>query len=214
MGRAEPPTRQPAPRPVAAIVLAAGSSRRMGTGNKLLEPVDSSGTPMCRLVVDRLAQAGLSPIIVVTGHQPAAVRAALAGAPVRFVHNPDHASGMGGSLATGARALSATAVLVALADMPDVSLADLHTLLAVSHDDGAAIVAPIVDGRRGHPVIFPPHLLPPLQQCSGDEGARRLLRARTAEVALVPMSSPGVVQDIDTPAQLTARRARGGEHAG
>lgn len=199
---------------VAAIVLAAGASRRMGDRNKLLEPLDSSGTPMCRLVVRRLAQAGLSPIVVVTGHQPMLVRAALRGAPVHFVHNPDHALGMGHSLAAGACALpEATSVLVALADMPDVSSEDLHALLSAFRGHKTSIVAPSVSGQRGHPVIFPAHLIPSLRQCTGDTGARALLRERAAEVLLVQRPSPSVLRDIDTPGQLSARRASEASHA-
>jgi molybdenum cofactor cytidylyltransferase len=88
---------------VAAIVLAAGRSRRMGGTNKLLAPV--SGAPMVRRVAETALASAASPVIVVTGHQADAVEAALAGLDLTIVHNPDHAAGLAGSLKTGLAAL-------------------------------------------------------------------------------------------------------------
>ena len=204
------PPPPPAEGTAAAIVLAAGRSRRMGAVNKLLEPVDGSGQPMCRVVVERLAAAGLSPVVVVTGHDAGAVRAAMAGAPVQFAHNPDHEEGMGTSLAAGARALGEVdAVLVVLGDMPDVSGEDIAQLLRAYHSaSGATIVAPSVGGRRGNPVLFSGAHLPALRRCAGDQGARRLLREHADALLLVALRSDGTLLDIDTPDQLAARRAR------
>ncbi|MCG8421946.1 MAG: NTP transferase domain-containing protein, partial [Proteobacteria bacterium] len=102
------PRREPVPAParpqrVGAIVLAAGRSSRMGAENKLLLPV--SGEPMVRHPVDAAFGAGLSPVVVVTGHEVEAVRAALAGKPVRFAHNPDFATGLSSSLGRGIAAM-------------------------------------------------------------------------------------------------------------
>ena len=83
---------------IAVVLLAAGSSRRMGGRNKLLIPVE--GTPMVARAADALAGLGAGPALVVTGHEAAAVRDALADRPVRFVHNPDHATGLAGSMKT------------------------------------------------------------------------------------------------------------------
>lgn len=195
---------------VAALVLAAGASRRMGALNKLTEPVE--GVAMVRRVVDCVAQAGCDPIVVVTGHEAHEVSAALAGAPVRFVHNPDHARGMGSSLARGARALSDDApVLVALGDMPDVGAEVLGQLLATAAEPGVQVAAPTYEGRRGHPVVFAAELLDSLRACTGDRGARGVLEQAGAGLRLVPVSDPGVVLDLDTPEALARRRggARG-----
>jgi molybdenum cofactor cytidylyltransferase len=204
----------PAPRPpspdgthsIAAIVLAAGRSSRMGPRHKLLQPID--GQPMVRRTVSRLVEASVGPIVVVTGHGAADIRAALAGLPCRFAHNPHHADGMGTSLAVGAAAVShADAVLVALADMPDVSAAHVRLLVDAWHTSDAAIVVPMAGGRRGNPVIFGAEKLPALRQCKGDVGARALVAADPSRVCTVVIDHVGVLHDIDTPADLAARQA-------
>lgn len=211
----ESTTAAPAPRPptpdghhsVAALVLAAGRSSRMKGRHKLLEDIE--GTPMVRRTVDRLASAGLSPIVVVTGHGAADVRAALAGTPCRFVHNPDYAHGMGTSLAQGAAALDGIdAVLVALADMPDVSSDHVQLLLEAWQTSTASIVVPVAGGRRGNPVLFAAEHLHALRACKGDVGAKALVAADPSRVCTVAIDHVGVLQDIDTPEELAARQAR------
>ncbi len=197
----------PESRGPAAVVLAAGSSRRMGPVNKVLEPID--GVPMVRRVVDRLLEAAFDPVVVVTGHQAGEVRVALAGARVRFAHNPDHEHGMGSSLAVGARALDdGTSTLVALADMPDVTTGHLLQLRAAYAEGGATVVAPTYEGRRGNPVLFDGSLLGQLRTCSGDQGARELVKGAGEGLRLVPVDAPGVLLDLDTPQALAERRGR------
>src|ERR671918_1733453 len=109
------------PGKVAALVLAAGQSRRMGQANKLLAPVD--GRPMVAHAVDAMLASRADPVIVVTGHQADAVRAALGERPVIWAHNPDYASGLSGSLAVGLAALpeDAEGVVIGLGDMPRIT---------------------------------------------------------------------------------------------
>lgn len=198
-----------------ALVLAAGSSRRMGPRNKLLLPVD--GAPMVARVVDALlasrafehvdTDSERAPrILVVTGHEPAAVRAALAGRPVAFEHNPGHLEGLGRSLAIGAaaaRARDPAGLLVALADMPWLRPATVDALAAaLAPDGGPQIIAPRHRGRRGNPVLWSREFLPALETMSGDTGARALLRARPDALRLVDVDDSGVLRDVDTPAAL------------
>ena len=189
---------------VAAIVLAAGASTRMGAQNKLLAPIE--GVPMVRRTVSRLVEAGLGPVVVVTGHDAASVRAALGGLPCRFAHNPHHRDGMGGSLAVGAGAVDGVdAVLVALADMPDVTAAHVRRLVEAWQGAEGSIVVPVSHGRRGNPVLFGAEHLPALRECSGDRGARALVAADPSRVCTVSVDDGGVLHDIDTPAELEAR---------
>jgi molybdenum cofactor cytidylyltransferase len=112
------------------------------------------------------------------------------------------AEGMGASLACAARAAGeADGYLVALADMPFVrptSIAAVRDALA----GGAALAAPYFRGRRGHPVAIAGRFRADLLACSGDEGARALLAAHEAELVKVPVGDPGVIRDIDKPADL------------
>src|SRR5256886_11407416 len=139
--RAEPPA---APgRPIAAVVLAAGRSTRMGGPNKLLAEI--AGRPLLRIVVEEALASHAKPVIVVVGHERAEVEQALAGLPVQFVHNPDFAQGLGTSLKAGIAAVPAEAdgAIVCLADMPPVDARLLNRLIAAfDPDPGALTVMP------------------------------------------------------------------------
>ena len=203
-GKASPkPT---APR-VGAIVLAAGKSSRMGATNKLTAVVD--GHAMVARAVEAAHASGASPIIVVTGHESELVRAALADAPVTFVHNPDYADGLSTSLRVGAKALPADldAALVCLGDMPDISSAHLSRLIAAfDADEGRTICVPTVNGKRGNPVLWGASYFAELQTLKGDTGAKHLIGLYSEAVCEVPMPDDGPLRDIDTPEELAARR--------
>ena len=192
---------------VAAVVLAAGRSRRMGEANKLLADID--GAPMVVRVVDALQAAAVAPIIVVTGHDAARVRAALAGRPVSFAHNPDHDQGMGTSLRAGVGALPGhvDAALMCLGDMPRVGPAHIARLVA-AFDPGRAraICVPVHQGKRGNPVLFDARFFADMDRLRGDVGARALLEAHGDMVHAVPMDDSGVLLDVDTAEALAALR--------
>jgi len=197
-----------APR-VAALVLAAGLSRRMGTLNKLLITID--GKPMLRHVADAAAASEARPLIVVTGHEREKVEAALAGlepAP-RFVFNPDAAAGLSTSLKCGLAALppETDGAVVCLGDMPRVTPAAIDALIAAFNPvEGRAICVPVRGGKRGNPVLLARSLFAELAGISGDVGARDLVAAHPELVAEVEVENEGVLIDIDTP-QALARLA-------
>ena len=193
----------PPPRRIAAVVLAAGRSRRMGTVNKLLIGVD--GKPMVRHAVDAALAAGLTPVIVVTGHEHDKVAAALSGLAVTLVHNPDYAQGLSTSLRTGLGALPSEAegALICLADMPRVSAAELKRLAgAFDPREGRAIIVPTRHGKRGNPVLWARQFFAGMQAVAGDVGARHLIGANPELVAEIEMEGDGVLTDIDTPQAL------------
>ena len=159
---------------VAAIVLAAGASGRMGQRNKLL--CEIGGTPLVRRVVDTLADCPLAELVVVTGHDAPAVAAALAGtgANIRLAHNGDHAAGMGTSLARGVASLPDTidGAMICLGDMPHVRADTIDRLIAAfSPAGGADTCVPVHAGRRGHPVLFGHRFFKELSTLTGDAGA-------------------------------------------
>lgn len=192
---------------IAALVLAAGQSRRMGTLNKLLISID--GKPMVRHAVEAVAAAGARPVIVVTGHERERVEAALAGLPVTFVDNPQHEGGLSTSLKSGLAALpeEIDAALVCLGDMPRVGEEDIRRLMAAFNPlEGRAIVLPTRRGKRGNPVLWAKRFFPEMREVAGDVGARHLIGLYPEAVAEVEMASDGVLTDIDTP-QALARLA-------
>ncbi len=193
---------------IAAIVLAAGRSTRMGVANKLTETL--RGKPLVRHVAEAAAASGAAPLIVVTGHQADAVRGALAGLDVTFVHNPRFAEGMATSLQAGIAAAGGDVdgALVLLGDMPDVSAGDIGRLLAAfSPADGRAIVVPVRDGRRGNPVVWSAAFFGEIAGITGDGGAKALFARHADGIAEVEMGTDGVLRDIDTPAALADARA-------
>jgi molybdenum cofactor cytidylyltransferase len=198
---------------VAAIVLAAGRSRRMGGPNKLLETV--GGRPLVRIATEAALASRADPVIVVTGHQADQVRAALAGLDVRLVHNPDYFEGLSTSLRAGIDALPETAgaALVCLADMPGVTPQVIDRLIDAHDPSGSKLIAvPTVKGKRGNPVLWSRRFFPALSTIRGDTGARHLIGENADAVVEVEMDERAVLSDVDTPAALSRlRRAHGDE---
>jgi molybdenum cofactor cytidylyltransferase len=205
------PRTEPAPekgRAIAAVVLAAGKSSRMGGPNKLLAQI--GGKPLVRHVVDAALASRARPVVVVTGHQRDKVEAALAGLPVKVVHNPHFAEGLGTSLKAGIAALPAEVdgAIVCLGDMPQVDASLIDRLIgAFDPDHGALVVVPTIDGKRGNPVVWSRRFFPDLMTVEGDVGARYLIGRYTEAVAEVPLTGTAALTDVDTPEALEAVRA-------
>ena len=165
------PRTEPQPekgRNIAAVVLAAGRSTRMGAVNKLIAQI--GGKPLVRIAAEQALASRASPVIVVTGHERERVESALKGLPVRIVHNPHYADGLGTSLkaAIGAVPQEADGAIVCLGDMPQVSAALIDKLIAAFDPErGALVVVPSIDGRRGNPVVWSRRFFHDLMQIRG-----------------------------------------------
>jgi molybdenum cofactor cytidylyltransferase len=195
-------------RRVAAVVLAAGRSTRMGAINKLIAEI--GGKPLVRIAAEQALASRASPVIVVTGHQREKVEAALDGLPVRLVHNPDYAEGLGTSLKAGIAAVPAEAdgAIVCLGDMPQVDSALIDKLIAAFDPErGALVVVPSIGGRRGNPVLWSRRFFPDLMAVQGDIGARHLIGAYAEAVVEVPVAGEAALIDVDTPESLSAVKA-------
>ena len=159
------------------------------------------------LATQAAREAGLSPIVVVTGHAAQEVRAALAGLEgLSFVHNAEHASGLASSLRAGIAALpvDCPGALVLLGDMPRVGAPVLRALVAAFRAaPGARAAAPVRNGERGNPALIGSGLFADVARLSGDAGARKLLAACAGVVELA-VEDDGVVIDVDTPDVLQA----------
>ena len=198
------------PRPsVAAVLLAAGLSRRMGPENKLLLPV--AGEPMVRRCARALVESGVTSVTVVLGHEGEFVAAALAGLPVTFTRNADYYDGRTSSVRAGlAAAPDADGHLMALADQPMLTGADIDQLLALfaGVPAGSALV-PCYRRRRGNPVIMPGDARAAIMLSGDAFGCREFLDSFPDRVVYRDVDSPGVVADIDTPqAYQSWREAR------
>jgi molybdenum cofactor cytidylyltransferase len=193
---------------LAGILLAAGSATRFGAP-KLLQPL-ADGTPMAVQAARRL-RAILPESLAVLRPGDTALRRLLAAEGLELVVCPHAADGMGASLACGvAASAEADGWLVALADMPFVAPSSVAAVAAALRA-GAALAAPRYRGRRGHPVGLAAGYRAELLALGGDRGARELLARDAPRLALIDCNDPGVLADIDTPADLAAPAARAQE---
>jgi molybdenum cofactor cytidylyltransferase len=193
---------------IAAVVLAAGRSTRMGGPNKLLAEI--GGRPLVRIAAEQALASRAKPVIVVTGHERERVETALKGLPVRLVHNPDFAQGLGGSVRIGIAAVPAQAdgAIVCLGDMPQVDAALVDRLIAAfAPEQGALAVVPTIDGQRGNPVLWSRRFFPDLMAIEGDVGARHLIGRYGEAVVEVPVTGKGALVDVDTPEALAGVKA-------
>ena len=177
---------------IGAIVLAAGSSTRMGRPKAQL-PVGPNGRRFLDTITDTLAGAGVSEVRIV-------VAPGLTQPPRQAVVNPDPSAGMLSSVQCGLRAFrdELDAVFVWPVDHPLVERETVVGLVAAFRRTGAPIVLPTHGGRRGHPVLFATRVFPELLAADATLGARSVVHAHDDRLEL-PVADPGVVADIDTP---------------
>lgn len=191
------------------VLLGAGGSTRMRGGDKLLEPVE--GAPLIRRQALAILAAGIGPVAVTLPPDRPQRVAALEGLNVDHLTIPDAAQGMSASLRAAALWAEGAALLVVPADMPELTAEDFHRL-AAGYDGTRPLRATAEDGTPGHPVIFPPALLPLFAGLGGDDGARSILKAHPP--LLVALPGVRAVTDLDTPEDWHAWRARGQGQSG
>lgn len=182
--------------PTAGVILAGGGSSRYGQPKMLL---DWHGKPIIRQVAETALRAGLNPLVVVTGAVDTALRDALVGLPVHFVHNPEWQGGQSTSLRKGVEALLETvgSALFLLADQPLISVDLIQSLIKRHQETLAPVVAPRVEGRRANPVLFDRVTFKLLQTVQGDQGGRAIFNQIAVDYLDWPDSN--LLLDIDTP---------------
>jgi molybdenum cofactor cytidylyltransferase len=188
------------PRPyshdVAAIILAAGRSQRMGAFKPLLPFGDSTVIDHC---IHNLSGAGVDTIIVVVGHRAEDLQRHLHEASLRFAVNPDPSSEMSTSIGFGIRALpaSAKAVAVTPVDHPAVP-ANIVSELISCWQQGAPLVVPTWKGRGGHPVVIDLRFREEMLALDSTRGLKALFDAHPTQVTRLPVDSPYIARDMDT----------------
>jgi molybdenum cofactor cytidylyltransferase len=197
-------------RTVAAVILAAGLSTRMGQ-NKLLLALD--GQTVVRRALGTAANAGLDPVVVVLGHDEERLRAEIAGMPCVPIVNPNYAAGKGTSLQAGiaeASARQATAAVVMLADMPFVTADMLATIIARHRTTGAPMVVSRYGDVNAPPMLYADALFTELLTLSGEACGKEMIRRHRAEAIVVSWPERALA-DIDVPDDYHRIRAQLGQ---
>jgi molybdenum cofactor cytidylyltransferase len=195
-------------RRIGGIILAAGLSSRMGF-NKM--SAELGGKPLVRHVAEAALAGGLDPVIAVTGNKPAAIKKALTGLDIVYVHNPDYADGLSFSLRRGIEALphDCGGAMVLLGDMPGIGAGLIAKVKAgFDPEHGAAICVATAHGERGHPVLWGRQFFPEIARLDGDNGARALMAHHEAEVREIEAGDDAPLADIDTRADLDGFSSR------
>jgi molybdenum cofactor cytidylyltransferase len=183
---------------ISAILLAAGESRRMGDFKQLLPLRGKTFVECC---VDQLLATSLDEVIVVTGHRHLEVQQALAGRPVRFAFNPDYQSGMSSSILCGVRALndSTSAILIALADQPQIQASLISKVIAAYQTERPLLVVPVYADRRGHPIILDARLRDEILALDPAQGLRQVVQAHKDQALFLELMNDAILLDFDYP---------------
>jgi molybdenum cofactor cytidylyltransferase len=194
---------------IAAVVLAAGTSSRMGR-QKLLLPM-GEGRPLVRLSVERVLAGGLDDVVVVLGRDADRVAGALSGLAIRPVVNPRYAEGQSTSLRAGLDAImpGTEAVVVALGDQPLPDPGLIGRMVAAFRETRRPVVVPRYRDGRGNPVLFAAALFDELRAVTGDQGGRGVIAAEPGRVAEVAVDAP-MPADVDTWADYESLRPPAG----
>lgn len=187
---------------VAGVILAAGASRRMGMNKMLLE---LEGESLIRRAVRNALAAGLSPVIVVIGHEPDRIRAALRDLPVVFAINSDFTGPTSGSLHQGLRALGAEvgAAVVMLGDMVRVTAQTLAMLVAAARGTDAPLVVSRYGDVTAPPLLFRRSLFSELLAWTGEGCGKTVVKAHSHEAMYVDRPV-ALLADVDTPEDFEA----------
>ncbi len=184
---------------IAAIVPAAGASRRMGRP-KLLLPV--GGTVVVARVVEALRSGGVNRIVLVIAPGDLELASWAGASEVELAVNPDPSRGMLSTVVAGLGQLGEAVpevLLVAPGDLPWLTSAEVRRLLVAQNERDAGLAVPVFRGRRGHPLAIARRLIAEVLNLDPEVGLRQLLALHPAELCEVESDSPGVLADLDTP---------------
>ena len=183
--------------PIAGIILAAEVSTRMSKPNLLLP---WQGEPLIRHVARTALQARLSPVLVITGAHGDEIGAALDGIQVQIIHNPVWEVGQSTSVRAGLQAIpdETGAAIFLLGDQPQTAPELVRALIDAHAQTQSPVIAPLIAGRRGNPVLFDRTVFPALLELSGDAGAHQIFGRYPPD--FVSWEDPDMLLDINTPA--------------
>lgn len=198
---------------VAGVILAAGSSTRMGASKALL---DAGGTTFVARLADTLLRGGCAFVVAVAGSATGPVAAEIArGTPARLVVNPGGEGGQLGSLRAALADLGRAekppaAIVFTPVDNPAVAPETVEALISAWRSSRASILTPEYRGKRGHPVLVDMAIAPEFHAEGLRGGARTVVRRDPGRVLQVPVPDSAILDDLDTPGRYRERFAQGG----
>jgi molybdenum cofactor cytidylyltransferase len=183
---------------IAAVILAAGMSTRMGSVKQLLPWKNDT---MLGSTIDLYTKSEVDKIIVVVGYCAAEIIKTLKDKPVKWVINEEYETGMASSLRAGIKALQEEEriCLIGLGDTPLLQVSTIKDIIKTHRKYGNKVVAPYYRGKKGHPILITSELYAELLNVQGDVGARTVINAQYDEVYPLEVDDEGVIIDLDTP---------------
>jgi molybdenum cofactor cytidylyltransferase len=194
---------------IIGILLAAGSSKRMGEKNKLLAEIN--GTKMILHVAEQIKKSKVDQIIVITGHEADQLKSALKHLITNFVYNPHHAKGLSTSVKIGLNATpdEADGVIIFLGDMPLIKSHHINSIIeAFNPTEGRSICVPVHGRKRGNPILWGKQYLSEILTITGDVGAKHLLDEYSDQISEVTIDNDSILFDVDTPERLNELEVR------
>lgn len=195
---------------ITALILAAGQGRRFGNTKQLMAWGE---TTILGQTILQVQQSQVDEVIVVTGHDAAAVAAIASAHHVPTVHNPEHATGeLLSSLKVGIRALKGevAAALVILADQPLIIPAVINQIMTAFNTGAGSLIAPIYRGQRGNPVLIGRSFFAELLALPPEAAPRTLLQRHPDQLVLLEVDTAAILLDIDDQETYERLRPRGG----
>ena len=181
---------------ITAVILAAGTSSRLGRPKQLLQFGDRT---VIEHIVDRVLSTSAERVIVVLGHAAEEIGKTLGDRAVETVINPDYRTGQASSLTAGIRAAGdSEAIVVLLGDQPGISSIAVENVIAEWRKSGKPIVMSRYGSNRSHPILFDRSVYLELLEIRGDQGARDVIRRDPTRVTTADSGSPDLPPDIDT----------------
>tara|TARA_E500000178_G_scaffold50996_1_gene46557 strand:+ start:97 stop:696 length:600 start_codon:yes stop_codon:yes gene_type:complete len=184
---------------ISSIILAAGMSKRMIIGNKLL--LEYKDKSILENTIINLTSSNVSEIVVVLGHDFSSTSKILKSTTFKIINNTNYLKGMSTSIVAGVKLinLSSKGVMVCLADMPLIKVSTYNKLINKFNkaNDTKKIIIPTYKKQEGNPILFGKYYFNFLLKLKGDKGARDLIKDKKDSVILVDVDDEGIVKDID-----------------
>ncbi len=169
-----------------------------------------AGSTIIEQVVNNALESQVDEVIIVLGHQASRIAPLFKDKPVKVAVNRDYHQGMSSSIRCGLNhmAKDSEAVMILLGDQPLIDKEIINRLVAAFARSRQGIVAPVYDGRPGHPVIFAARYRPELLRLEGDLGARNIIGAHPGDILEVAVTSDSIITDIDSERDYRSQRKK------